>query len=350
MYDTNKTWYENIVDGPSLSEDALSNAEIEDMRSKLKPCKMFLGKLVASPIGIASGPLLDSRWVEVACKLGYSVLVYKTIRSYKHDGHPLPNMVCLEDGSYTNSFGMPSMDNDYLKKDIPKAYEIVKKYPGTALIISITGDDVSDFVKTASFAVECGAEFIEINMSCPNVGDKHVSLYKDPSMIRDVVSKIRNTVGDKIPIIIKVGCYGKDTGLMKQVFFAAYEAGANAISGINGIQRNVDVLGEDRKVSGVCGKPLYPHTKDFVYNARQIINRYGLDDKLTLIAVGGVTDSEQVDELITVGADFVQIASGFITGKHNLMMDWVKKHTIPELPDNHPLVGLSKLHKGELIF
>jgi len=124
MYDFTKSWYDNIVNGPQtfLQHTAFRGD------TELKP---FLGThQAASLLGIASGPLLDSRWVEAAAKLGFDILTYKAIRSYEHKGHPLPNMVKLEDGAYTNSFGMPSMLPQYLREDIPKSYKIVKQHSG----------------------------------------------------------------------------------------------------------------------------------------------------------------------------------------------------------------------------
>ena len=34
-----------------------------------------------SPLGIAAGPLLNSRWVEAYARIGYDVLTYATVRS-----------------------------------------------------------------------------------------------------------------------------------------------------------------------------------------------------------------------------------------------------------------------------
>jgi hypothetical protein len=52
--------------------------------------------LVASPLGVPAGPLLTSKWTDLAARLGFDVVTYKTIRSSEFAGHPVPNVVYLE--------------------------------------------------------------------------------------------------------------------------------------------------------------------------------------------------------------------------------------------------------------
>ena len=41
----------------------------------------LLGRPVNSRLGIASGPLLNSKWVEAYARLGFDILTYATVRS-----------------------------------------------------------------------------------------------------------------------------------------------------------------------------------------------------------------------------------------------------------------------------
>ena len=47
------------------------------------PVTLFDRRLV-SPIGIAAGPLLGSKWIEAYGRLGYGILTYQTVRSSAH--------------------------------------------------------------------------------------------------------------------------------------------------------------------------------------------------------------------------------------------------------------------------
>lgn len=316
MYNTSKSWKENLIEGPLIhpsQEDFFTLACIKPRTYT------FLGKEIYSRLGIASGPLLDSKWVINAADFGYDILTYKTIRSYYHEGHSIPNIIQLEDDGYTNYFGMPSMDKEYLCEDIKIAHEYLKN-KGKILIISITGDSVDDFVNVASFAVnECQAEILEINLSCPNVDNRHLCLYKDIDAITKIIKAIRNNIGDSIPIIIKVG-YFEDDNELENVLCTVSTIGVNAISGINGIPREVIGLRNHKVKTGVCGEPLLPYTIDFVSKARKIINDNELP--IDIIAVGGVNSVHKINMLLEFGADVVQIASGFIMGNHGLALEY----------------------------
>jgi dihydroorotate dehydrogenase (NAD+) catalytic subunit len=96
----------------------------------------------------------------------------------------------------TNSFGMPSRDREFLKEDIPRANSLLRE--GQVMIVSVVGtpssstcgssptttpqdsytEFVRDFVDTALFAKNCGAQIIEANFSCPNVATGEGSIFQ----------------------------------------------------------------------------------------------------------------------------------------------------------------------------
>ncbi|HLF50128.1 MAG TPA: hypothetical protein VJA45_12195, partial [Methylomirabilota bacterium] len=41
----------------------------------------IFGRRVECPIGVAAGPLPNSRWIEAYARLGYGLLTYKTVRT-----------------------------------------------------------------------------------------------------------------------------------------------------------------------------------------------------------------------------------------------------------------------------
>ncbi|MCR4264104.1 MAG: hypothetical protein NUV98_05315, partial [Candidatus Roizmanbacteria bacterium] len=69
------------------------------LNKTLQPTKhktSFLGYSLDVPFGIASGPLLNSRFVKAAWKHGFSLATYKTIRSSHVQAHPYPNIVRID--------------------------------------------------------------------------------------------------------------------------------------------------------------------------------------------------------------------------------------------------------------
>ena len=49
-------------------------------RLPVLPVRLF-DRMVESAVGIAAGPLLNSKWIQAYCRLGYGLLTYGTVRS-----------------------------------------------------------------------------------------------------------------------------------------------------------------------------------------------------------------------------------------------------------------------------
>src|SRR3954468_11021534 len=116
-YDRSQTYQWNYDHAPSAPPEVAEPA--------LAGPWTFCGRPVASPLGIAAGPLLNGRWILYYAALGFDVLTYKTVRSrfracyampnlqpvtsksLDHDNAVLPANAGME-GSWAVSFGMPS--------------------------------------------------------------------------------------------------------------------------------------------------------------------------------------------------------------------------------------------------
>lgn len=343
IYDIEKSYLENATEGPFF------DAPIPD-RPKTSAPVDFFGCKLNSPLGIPAGPLLNARWIALAAKLGFDLLVYKTIRSFAHPGHALPNMiyvkpaeddlalVCEEpknlDGlMLTNSFGMPSRSPEFLLEDIDRANRSLG--PGQAMIVSIVGTPnqgvsfVQDFVRAAELAKEAGAKFIEANLSCPNVGKAEGQLYTNPEAVYQFAHAIVRAI-HPIPLILKTGVFPSADSLRNSLEAAA-RAGAGGICGINSVSYHVvdgngnPALGAHRLSSGVCGAGIRKKAVDFLQTASLIIRKEKLD--LELLGCGGVVKCEHFDELLSAGAKIAMSATGmmwdpFLALRHH----WKKAH------------------------
>ena len=331
IYNPNLSYSENFEDGPFFT-DQIPAREFPPESEWID----FLGHKIASRIGVPAGPLLNSKWIKLAGKLGFDVVTYKTIRTQKYASHPLPNITFVdanlnlqnldtsliaqstETAGITNSFGMPSQPPEYLREDIKKAKESLA--PGQLLIVSAVGtprpneDFTQDFVEAVTMAKEYGAEVVEANFSCPNVCTGEGSLYTNPETVKDLGGKLVEALGNT-PLILKIGFF-RDPAIMREVFIAAAKAGVKGISGLNSVamkvvdENNEPALGPDRLTSGVCGSPIRELALQFVRDARKIINEEKLD--LALVGVGGVTEPEHFQDLLDAGANLAMSATGMM--------------------------------------
>ncbi len=338
IYDIEKSYLENFEEGPFF-DGSVPRREVPPKEQWVD----FLGFPVATPIGVPAGPLLNSRFVTFAARMGFDVVTYKTIRSQKHPAHPLPNMIYVEapdalapeeEGKTlhqattppkdmasvgtTNSFGIPSRDPDYLIADIAKADSSLAE--GQVMIVSIVGtpregeDFTQDFVKTAEIALEGGAKIIEADYSCPNVASREGSIHRSPETIYTISKALKESLHGT-PLIIKLGMIA-EKGLLQEVLLAAARAGVDAICGINTLSMKIvngegnPALGENRLRAGLCGGPIREAALQFITHAREIIEKEKLDMKL--MGTGGVTLPQHFDHFFEAGADVAMSAVGMM--------------------------------------
>lgn len=324
LYNTERTYLENLTEGPFF-----------DGGIPVRPpfaWKEFLGFKIASPIGVPAGPLLNANWVSLAASLGYDVLTYKTIRSYEHPSHPLPNITfvdapqqldpeklpsyvnrlkrppsSVDQLAITNSFGNPSRSQEYLREDIPRAME--KLHPGQLLIVSVFGTTEEEYLNCARLAKECGSPVIEANFSCPNVSKEEGSLFSNPQAVEDFSRKIFNEIGGT-PLVIKLGVI-PDQSLLRKVLTAAARGGAQAVCGINTISMRVEPpLTNGRTSCGICGSPILEAALTFTREARKIIDQDKLG--LELMTTGGATKPQHLNQMLDAGASLAMTATGMM--------------------------------------
>ncbi len=328
IYDIFKTYVENAAEGPFFS------ANIPKAASAAMPVD-FLGFTLNSPIGVPAGPLLNSKWIALAADLGFDLPTYKTIRSFSHPGHPLPNIIFVErlsknearaiehsahlaELSITNSFGMPSMSPEFLMQDIQKANASLKS--GQLMIVSVVGTAnrgisfLDDFVLTAQLARDAGAKVIEANFSCPNVDKAEGCLYMNSETVAEYVQKIASAIRP-VPLLIKVGSFA-NREQMRSVMIAAAKAGCAGICGLNSVSMKVmdekgdPALGSSRMTSGVCGGAIREDALRFMKDAAAIKQSEKLD--LVLLGCGGLLLPQHLALMLDAGASIAMSATGMM--------------------------------------
>ncbi len=331
-YNIERSYEDNYQEGPFL--------DVTPPQRKISPEFSFLGFKVNSLFGVPAGPLLNANWVIAYAKLGFDLLVYKTVRTEERPCHPNPNCMYLSQKrqlldvdfnrqligsmtppddpaliSITNSFGMPSRTPEIWQADIQKA----KAGMGTGqlLIVSVVGtpgevDLKADYVKGAALAVEAGAPAIEINLSCPNVVSREGSIYTDPEFSSQISLAVKHEIGE-VPLIIKMG-YIADPFKRAQVI-SANAPHVDAISSINTLSFEVineegeaALPGEGRLRAGVCGAAIRARALSQTEHLVALKKQHHYD--FAIIGVGGVMTTEHIHDYLNLGTDAVMSATG----------------------------------------
>lgn len=335
FYDPTKTYEDNYDEGPF---GGFADGQIYKQQNE--PENDFLGQKVYLPFGIPAGPLINSNFCKGAFEKGFDVCVYKTVRSSFFPCHPFPNVLAVKvDGdltlkkanqklvanqnyqepiSITNSFGVPSKDPGVWQEDVKKAclyaglgQVLVLSFMGTVRENQTAQEFIADYVLAAKLSLQTGAKILEVNLSCPNIGNEGLVCY-NLDMTEKICQAIREVIKDT-PLILKVGFYQKESDIKRIVEICGKYA--QAIAAINTIQAeiidqngNQALPGKNRARSGVCGAGILWAGLDMVKRLSQERKRSGVDCKI--IGVGGVVNADDFLKYRNQGADCVMSATG----------------------------------------
>lgn len=306
-----------------------------------EPAYNFLGHKVYSLFGIPAGPVINSNFVRGAFNNGFDIVVYKTVRSGEYPCHPFPNVLSVqlkedltlqraqsplivsssyeEPLSITNSFGVPSKKAQEWQSDVKKALTYVNK--GQVLVLSFMGtvhegqseeEFIEDFRKAARYAKETGAPILEVNLSCPNIGNEGLVCY-NLDATEKILQAIREEIGST-PLIVKTGYFEDESKL--NTFVRIVSTYAQAIAAINTIAATV--TNQDgsqalpgnavRLKSGICGASIKWANLDMVSKLSAI--RQQQKYNFTIIGVGGIMNAADYQEVMNAGADAAMSATG----------------------------------------
>ena len=299
------------------------------------PGSNLLGYHVNSPIGVAAGALLNSKWVEGYARLGFDVLTYSTVRSRFQPAHNMPNIRHVEtrdqfalaprrphansSPTIAVSTGIPSMEPDVWRKDIRRAKE--RLGPGQILIVSVVGTPdpggnpeslIADYTRCAVWAAEAGADVIEVHLAAPSpFGEPGQMIYENIPLSAQVLYRIRTTLS--LPIVAKLGVFRTPRLLHETATKLAPWASGFAL--VPSIPRRVlDESGnaafEGRELVDVVGASTY------TVCARQVEEmiawrKAGAWDH-AILAIGGITTIERALDLLNEGASVALVDTAAI--------------------------------------
>lgn len=293
----------------------------------------FCGLSVASPLGIPAGPLLNSRWLLYYAGLGFDVLVYKTVRSSHRECYALPNLLPIhcdgmltgkEDsipvanemaGSWAVSFGMPSKSPAIWRTDVERARNLLAR--DKVLCVSVVGsmqpdwtiDDLAqDYARCADWAVQSGADAVEVNFSCPNVATCDGQLYLNFSAAQIVAARVRQAIGN-VPLIVKIGHMTQADDVER--FLDAVQDQVNGLAMTNSIAVRVNSSDGTALFDGnkraICGNVTREAAVEQIRLFAQALKKR--KRTLDLIGVGGVSSANDVEQFLNSGAQSVHIAT-----------------------------------------
>ncbi|MEM1070290.1 MAG: hypothetical protein AAGI63_15405 [Planctomycetota bacterium] len=295
----------------------------------------FCGLKVDSPLGIPAGPLLNGKWCLYYASLGFDIVTYKTVRSGARGCYAPPNLVPVRvdtmtscespvppsesmDGTWAVSFGMPSAAPDVWRRDVEWTRD---RLPAEKLLcVSVVGTTepgwsmqqlAEDYALCAKWALESGADVVEVNFSCPNVSTCDGQLYQDPVGSRLVAQTVRQAIG-QLPLVIKIG-HETDDDATRNLINAVADS-TTALAMTNSIAAQVGMNSErllfEGEKRGICGTAIHESSVQQVRRFNQIQGEG--DHQLRWIGVGGIDRYAAVQNFLEAGAESCQLATSIM--------------------------------------
>lgn len=340
FYDPARSYEENYADGPFGLFHLSAKNELKIGQYNIFDIPIDI------PFGIPAGPLINSKFVEAAWRLGFSIATYKTVRGTAYPTHPFPNVIKVRSSGpdirpgdvvtgelrvdsidvtrdgITNSFGVPSKEPHVWQKDVQKAFSHMKK--GNVMILSFMGTKeegmdrdkyIEDFEKTCREARATGAPVLEVNFSCPNFGRDGL-ICNDLVTSRDILATLRNAKGN-VPLLVKIGYFPPKQQDSLEALLDAIHENASGVVAINTIQAKVtDAHGSQvlpgspvRLFSGICGVKIRWAGLEMAERIVAHKKKKGWKD-FVVVGVGGVVSVDDYWEYMKRGVDAVQSATG----------------------------------------
>ena len=263
----------------------------------------ILGVTFPNPTVLASGILgiTASSWNFVA-ENGAGGITTKSLWLREHKGHPNPTIIATEHWML-NAVGVPDAGPEKAREEIG-SYNRKKPVP---LIANIIAESVENFAKTAEEILPLKPDFLEVNISCPNVEDEFGKPFACSAPDAAAVTKAVKAVAKKTPVFIKLS---PNVDSIKVIALACAEAGADGFTVINTVGPGMAIDLSSRrpilanKVGGLSGhaiKPLAIRCVADVFSAT--------DGKLPIIGTGGIYTGEDAIEIMIAGASLVGIGT-----------------------------------------
>ncbi len=259
----------------------------------------FLGREFTNPIILASGILgVTSASLNKIVRNGAGGVTTKSISLAPRPGHPSPIMVGMEH-YFINAVGLSN-------PGAVEAVEEIKKFKtlsSAPLIGSIFAGTPDEFGATAEMISSAPLDFLEINISCPNVSQEFGAPFAySPAAVETITKKVK--AKSKVPIIIKLS---PNAWNIVEIAKTAEASGADALTAVNTMSGMIIDVGSHRpilhnKQGGVSGPALFPVALKCVYDIYVAV-------KIPIIGTGGVTTGEDALAMIMAGATLVGVGS-----------------------------------------
>lgn len=197
-----------------------------------------------------------------------------------------------------NSIGLqnPSVES-FIKNDLDFMQNL-----GTEVIVNLGGNSVEEYIKGAQLLEETDINFIELNISCPNVKAGGMALGMKFELAYNVVKMVKEASSKLLMVKLSPNAHN-----LVEVAKACEEAGADCLSLVNTFNAlAIDVYKRkaifDNTTAGLSGPCIKPIALRMVREVAKAVS-------IPVVGMGGIMDFKDAIEFIMAGATAVQVGT-----------------------------------------
>lgn len=268
------------------------------MRNRLRT--KFLGIEVKSPLVLPAG-IMDMSYsgLQISSENGAGIVTSKSLTLEPRSGHKGP-VVAEFEGGFLNCMGLC---NPGIEDGIAEINEF-KQRSDVPVIVSVFATNTEDFLKLTEYVNNSNGDFLELNLSCPNVFDEFgIPLAASKDEVFKIIRAVKTV--SKIPVIAKLSPNVYD---IVSIALSAESAGADALCMINTVGPGMMIDTKMvkpvlfNKFGGLSGPCIKPVALKLIYQTYSAVN-------IPIIGMGGVKCGEDAVEMLMAGSSVVGVGT-----------------------------------------
>ncbi|HSO36706.1 MAG TPA: quinone-dependent dihydroorotate dehydrogenase [Labilithrix sp.] len=281
-------------------------------------CVEKMGLVFPTPIGLAAGMDKNADRARAFAALGFGHVELGTVTAEAQAANPAPNMFRLPaDRALVNRLGFPNEGAAQVAKRIAARRKGVSVPIGVSIgksrrvPLEPLAGVLEDYL-TSFRAVQAVADFVVVNVSSPNTKD--LRAMQAAEIARPLFEALRAEALKSErprPILVKIAPDLPDDAI-DAIVDEAKRAGLAGVVATNttisreGLATAPDVVA-GIGAGGLSGKPLFARSLAVVKRVRTRIG-----PEACVIGVGGIDSVETALAMLRVGADLIQVYTGFV--------------------------------------
>ncbi|HRX59311.1 MAG TPA: dihydroorotate dehydrogenase [Eubacteriales bacterium] len=204
--------------------------------------------------------------------------------------------ICETPAGMLNSIGL---ENPGVRKFAEEEAPFLRSL-GPAVLCNLGGHSEEEYIEGARQLNAADFDFLELNISCPNVKNGGMAFGMTPESAADITKKVKAVTNR--PLIVKLSPNAPE---LVAVARACESAGADALSLVNTfLGMAVDVRAKravfDNVYAGLSGPAILPIALRMTHQVCRAV-------QISVIGMGGISSAEDALRFIMVGASAVQV-------------------------------------------